>query len=254
MKENLFIIIPLHNEEEILEKNIIKLKKIFYRILLNNNFYFMLVDNDSSDRTQEVIQKLMKNYNILSTFCPKPNYGKALKYGIKALSNKNPSHIFFCDIEQWDEVFFKWAWKNKNKFDISIGTKRSDYTLYKSTKIRYILSWGLNSLINLCFKYPGTDIHGPKLINKKIYKNIIPSCDLDRGQYDVEFVLKSFYSGYKIAEAPVIYKEYRKARINILKRIIYNIFAFLKLRKKLINYSKKNKIISFNQFSRKDMI
>jgi len=251
---NIYIVIPLHNEEDILEKNIKRLNDIFIKILNKKLFNFILVDNDSTDGTAQKIEILKTKYKIQSTFCPQPNYGKAIKHGLNFLNDKNPDYIFLCDIEQWDEPFLKWSWAKKEVYDIFIGTKRSDYTLYKTTKLRFFLSWGLNSLINLCFKYPGTDIHGPKLINKSIYRNIVPECTLDRGQYDIEIVLKSYFSGYKIAEAPIIYSDYRKTRINIFKRIIYNLFAFYKLRKKISKYEKNSKHVFFNQFSRNDLM
>ena len=53
----------------------------------------------------------------------------------------------------------------------------------------------------------------------------------DRGQFDVELVLRLIRAGKKIVELPIIHREFRKPKFAIVKKIIWNVIAFYKLKK-----------------------
>ena len=221
------IIIPLYNEEKILKKNIINLQKKFSKFLNKSSWQFILVDNGSTDDTTKIIKSLLStNIKGQLIFESEPNYGKAIRRG---LLFSDSDYVFLCDIEQWDFPFFLWAWINREEYDYFIGSRRSDLTINKSPFIRKLLSWGLNTFINLLFSYMGTDTHGPKFMNLKKIKKVIRQVKSDRGQFDTELVLRLSRYGYKIAEAPIFHKEYRVNKFSIFKKIGWNIFALSKM-------------------------
>ena len=145
------ILIPLHNEQEILLKNIEYLAGEFDSIFGPLAWHFVLVDNASSDNTPKIIEEILKRWpNSISAYEPSPNYGKALKAGMKRAV---APWVHSIDIEQWDIPFVRWAWNNRECYDLFIASKRADPTLNQQPPYRRVLSWGLNALINLLLGY-----------------------------------------------------------------------------------------------------
>ena len=130
----------------------------------------------------------------------------------------------------------RWAWANREGHDLFIASKRADPTLNSQTVYRHFLSWGLNAMINLTLDYSGSDTHGPKLMRMSAMKPIIYICQMSRGQFDVEFVIRAFRQGLSLVEIPVEYVDTRPPRNLMLMKIFWNIWEFLRLRRILKSY------------------
>jgi len=221
------IVIPLFNEQNIIEENVAQLGPFFDRMLGRGNWAFIFVDNGSTDRTAELVKAVIERYPPShSVFLKEPNYGAALKAGLMAATSK---WVYLLDIEQWDLPFINWAWSVRDGYDIMLASKRADPTLNFQQPYRRFLSAGLNAALQLLFLYSGTDTHGPKLINRESMEDIIAHCQLDRGQFDTEFVLKAMRSCKRLVEVPVVYKESRPHRNLMVKKIVWNLLALRRL-------------------------
>jgi len=159
-------------------------------------------------------------------FLSVPNVGTAFKVGLQAATTK---WVYQIEIEQWDLPFMAWAWRNRNSYDLLLGSKRADPTLNYQEPYRRFLSCGLNGILQLFFGFTGTDTHGPKLHNRKALDDIIASCHLDRGQFDSEFVLRAARGRMWIIEAPTVYKDVRPHRNWMLSKILWNCGALWRL-------------------------
>ena len=238
------VVIPVFNEEKIIQKNLEILASFFDNFLGFGKWHFIVVDNGSKDRTSEIIAAFREKQPLTqSVYLPAPNYGEALKAGLKHAKTK---YVYLLDIEQWDLPFIAWAWKNKERFDLFLASKRADPTLCFQAPYRKILSCGLNALLQLFLGFSGTDTHGPKLIHREALESIIHLCQLDRGQFDTELVLRALRSQMRIVEIPGMYQEMRPHRNWMIKKIIWNIFAF----RRLVNVMKDVPYIGFIRFYR----
>jgi glycosyltransferase involved in cell wall biosynthesis len=221
------IVIPLFNEERIIEDNLASLANFFDRLLGPRNWLFILVDNGSTDRTPELVRAAVERWPLSRVVnLAEPNYGAALKAGLRAATTK---WVFMLDIEQWDLPFLVWAWNYRSYYDAFIASKRADPSINHQEPYRRLLSCGLNALLQVLFGFTGTDTHGPKLLNRVALQSIIEVCQLDRGQFDTELVLRAMRSGKRIVEAPMEYRELRPARNWMVKKIVWNIFALRRL-------------------------
>ena len=250
-KGSVTVVVPLHNEQSIFSENVEFLKSQFDDIFIGGNWHFMFIDNASTDQTPQ----LMENYKqrFPKTQClyePGPNYGRALR---KGLINASTEWVHSIDIEQWDIPFIRWAWMNRAHHDLFIASKRADPTLNYQTFYRHFLSWGLNAMINLMLDYSGSDTHGPKLLRMSAMRSIIEVCQMSRGQFDVEFVIRAFRQGLSLLEAPVEYVDTRPPRTLMLMKIYWNIREFLRLRRILKAYP-YNGPVRLYRISRQDMI
>ena len=247
----LSIVIPLYNEEKILWEMINKITDGCDKIIGKGNWQLVLVNNGSSDNTQKIIDEISRHWkNTLTIFVKKPNYGKALRAGIQA-SDTNFIHII--NIEQWDMTLLAWSWDNKENYDLILGSKRADPTTNHQSFYRRILSWGLNSLLDLLFEYPGADSHGPKIFNRRAMENVLNSCVMDRGQYDTELTIRALREGLTLAECPSEYIEYRKPRNMLFKKVCWNIIAIVRMWMILRKVEYKS-YVRLYRFTRYDLI
>jgi glycosyltransferase involved in cell wall biosynthesis len=221
------VVIPLYNEQAILEQNLAALAPAFDRICGPNKWSFLLVENGSTDHTPELADALAQRWPVAQVIHLKePNYGIALRSGLRAATTR---WVFVLDIEQWDLPFIAWAWRNRHDYDVLIASKRADPTICYQSFYRRILSSGLNGLLQVFVNYTGTDTHGPKLVDRQSLSDIIAACELDRGQFDTELVLRAMRSRKRLVEVPFEYREMRPNRNWMVKKIVWNVFALRRL-------------------------
>lgn len=245
------VVIPILNEEELLNNRCPILRNEFNRLFGVDNWAVIFVDNGSVDRSSSVIKEFLRDNPTSKVVYERfPNYGQALKRG---LSNVTTEYAYILDIDQFDTQFIAYCWNNRLNYDIFIGSKRLNPSLCSEPKYREILTWGLNCIISLFFKYPGTETHGPKLLNYRNIHQQILSTVSTRGQFDTEFVLRSFFEGKRIVEVPIIYENVRKPRNFMLKKIVRNIYGICKL---VLILDKKSRTgeLHFESISRKRVI
>jgi len=227
------IVIPLFNEQTIIRENLEALASFYDRLLGAGNWLFILVDNGSTDATPRLVTAALERWPLSQAIhLADPNYGAALKAGLRSASTK---WIYLLDIEQWDLPFLTWAWDNRNCYDLFVASKRSDPTLNHQQPYRRLLSAGLNGILQLFFGFSGTDTHGPKLLNWLAMEAIINKCELDHGQFDTEFVLHVMRNRKRIVEVPVEYRESRPHRNWIVKKIVWNLLALQRLKRVMRN-------------------
>lgn len=221
------IVIPLYNEEKFLQGNADSLASIFDTVVGRGRWSFIFLENGSTDATAALADAVAARHPpSRALHLPQPNYGVALKAGLQAATTK---WVYLLDIEQWDLPFIAWAWRNRDSYDALIASKRADATINHQHFYRRLLSCGLNGLLQVLLQYTGTDTHGPKLLNRASLQVIIAACELDRGQYDTELVLRAIRGRKRIIEAPSEYRELRPNRNWMVKKIFWNMWALARL-------------------------
>jgi len=221
------VIIPLYNEESVLNENVQTLTSFFDAVVGRGRWYFLFVENGSTDSTPALADAVAASRPPSRVIhLSEPNYGIALKTGLRAATTR---WVYIIDIEQWDFPFIAWSWKHHNAYDMFIASKRADFTICHQHFYRRVLSCALNGLLQVFTQFSGTDTHGPKLLNRISLQSIIAACELDRGQHDTELVLRAVRSQKRIIEAPCEYRELRPNRNWMVKKILWNLWALARL-------------------------
>lgn len=228
----LSVVIPVRNEEAILEESCELFAAEFDRVAGHGAWQFVLVENGSRDSTPEIIEQICRSLpNTLSLTLDRPNIGNALREGVLAATGEwimilNADHL-------WDAPFFEWSWSQRNTYDLILGSKRADPTINRQDNYRRILSAGLNGLLNYLFDFMGTDSHGMKLMKGEPLCAIARQCIMRRGQFDTELTIRAIRAGLWVAEVPIPYEEKRKPRNLMIKKIGQNIFDLFRLHRVL---------------------
>ena len=218
-------------------------------VLGPGRWQILLINNGSTDDTPTIIDNLSARWPAITGHSlPNPNYGLAIRHGVM---RTDYTYVYIVDLDQWDDAFMRWAWNYREDYDLIISSKRADPSINRQSRLRFLLSWGLNSALQLLFSFPGSDTHGQKLLNRESLVQILQETMADRGQYDVELVVRTIRSGKSVIELPVPYQELRPARNVLIKKVLWNTWALLKLAWRL--RSIKCRSVQLRRISRSDV-
>jgi len=236
----ILITIPALNEGKIIEKNIIRLYT--YLNTKKVDFVIEIIDNNSTDNTHKISEKLVKKYkNIKYTYLPKRGKWYAIKESWNNASNKFDILSFIDADLATDITYFPKLIDaiQKEKYDLAIGTRYSKESKSKRTFFRQLISKGLIWLQKILFNISYNDSQcGFKAIKQNKYAKIKKYIKNNTWSGDLELLLVSEkIFRYKIKSIPVKWEEQEVTRLNFPKEIL----KFSKELWKLFWYLKKIK-------------
>ena len=201
--KNFSIVIPIYNEEEILEESTNAIYSICKRMGID--FEIIFSENGSTDNTKKIASEFTAKYSEIKIISnPEPNYGNALKELIKILekeietkylilSNKNPSIFYNTDFEIRKR-------SNKNKADRLINNLESipydfvkqnfySFPSINDTKRFDELIQELNNLEYIVIEEPSLDETLRSIKQVKLVENPVdqsqPNISIDEKQNDL---------------------------------------------------------------------
>ena len=212
-------VILVWNEVKTIKKAIKDIQQLKYR-----NKEIIVVDNNSTDGTKEVLKKF-KNLKIVYQ---KKNLGagQSTITGIKMAKGKY-IYVQFSDLEYDHKKSIDMLnYAIKNKLDIVLGSRlKNKKYIYKLliNKPAFLASILTTFLINFFYKKNFTDIIGSKLYRVKAVKKI--PCNSFHTGFDFEFISRACKRNLKIGEISIKYKPRANWREKKIK--FYNIFNAL---------------------------
>jgi glycosyltransferase involved in cell wall biosynthesis len=229
------IVIPVCNEEEILESAVVELKERL--IQLGWRFELLLSENGSTDRTREILKNLVSGQESLRGLTENaPNYGLALRKGIEEASG---THVICDEIDVCDVDFHTRALEllNGDRADLVIGSKQHAESFDLRPWTRRLATRMVNLILRVVLGYRGTDTHGLKAFHRETLLPVVRKCRMDKDIFASELVLRVERMGLRVVEIPVQIEEQRPARIPLVRRVprvlwqIFRLFLVIRLDK-----------------------
>lgn len=231
------VVIPVFNEEEIIEESINSILSICSRT--NLDYEIIISENGSIDNTLSIAEKICKNYSEVILISSKtPNYGQALRDGF--FKAHNPIIISF-DIDYYSETFLKQALTLEDNYVALTASKRMMQSNDGRKFIRKIATNIFVSILKILFNTSLSDTHGMKALKKEVVNKYIYDVVSTQDIFDTELLLRIERGGFKIKEIPAIVNEIRPSVSVIYKRIPRTIKSLLKLRLRFYKESLKTK-------------
>jgi dolichol-phosphate mannosyltransferase len=205
----------VYNEIRTIKKAIKNVVEINYK-----NKEILVIDNGSTDGSQDVIKKFRNIKKILR----KKNLGagKTIADGIKKAKG-DYIYVQFSDLE-YDHLksLDMLNYARKNNLDIVLGSRLKDKNIWKEIlkKKSYLATILTTFIINKFYNKKFTDIIGSKLYRTKAVKKI-PINSYGPG-FDWEFISRACKRNLKIGEIGIKYKP--RLHQNEKKIKFYNIF------------------------------
>jgi glycosyltransferase involved in cell wall biosynthesis len=245
----LSVVVPVYNEEAHLWGMAQDLGHALDGVVGRACWQYVLVDNGSVDGSGKVLDAIVASWPSSRVLkLDRPNYGTALKTGLQAAQ---APFAYVINVDFWDPLFLKWAWANRDQYDLILGSKRADPTLNRLPAYRKFLSAGLNLIFQVFFDFVGRDTHGQKLIRLAPMLDIMSRCVMERGQFDTELTLRALRSGLWVAEVPVPIVQSRSPRNLMLAKIWRNFVDLLRLRRVMRDVPSVR--TRYHRWSREDM-
>jgi len=245
----LSVVVPVFNEQDHLGPMAEALSRDLDQVIGQSHWQFVLVDNGSRDGTAQVIERILAAWPTSRVLkLDAPNYGTALKVGLQAAG---APFAYVINVDFWDPLFLRWSWANRHQYDLILGSKRADPTINKLPSYRKFLSAGLNLIFQVFFDFVGRDTHGQKLVRLAAFRDIIPKCVMQRGQFDTELTMRALRGGLWVAEVPVPIAEKRSPRNLMLAKIWRNFADLQRLRRVMRDVPSVR--TRYHRWSREDM-
>jgi glycosyltransferase involved in cell wall biosynthesis len=234
------IILPAYNEELTIEKTILD----FHKHSPDSEIY--VIDNNSSDKTNEIANKIIKENNIKGEviFVKRQGKANAMK---TAFSRINADVYVMADA---DHTYFGHDLEKllppvtSGEYDVVVGNRFTDSGYEKENK-RVFHNFGNNlvrKIINLLFNADLKDImSGYRVLSKNFVKNYPIMCE--GFEIETEMTLHCLDKRFNIIEIPITYKDRIEgsfSKLNTFKdgfRVLKTIFNIFKDYRPLLFFS-----------------
>ncbi len=211
------IIIPVYNEEAILQSAVVDLVDRLSDF--DWPYELILAENGSTDRTVEIGRALSERFPQVSIRKgTEPNYGKALREGILAARGE----FVLCDeIDLCDTDFHRRAMAilETREADLVVGSKVMSGASDERPIFRHSATLILNGMLRVAVGFKGTDTHGLKAFRRAPLIPIVNQCLVDKDLFASEFVIRAERGAVPIKEIPIRVLEKRPPSIGLVRRV-----------------------------------
>ncbi|HEY4219786.1 MAG TPA: glycosyltransferase family 2 protein [Myxococcota bacterium] len=213
----LSVVIPVYNEEAILEK---QLRHLVDELRTwQRPFEVLVCANGCRDQTVPIARELMQDMPEIAVLeLAEPNYGKALRLGIEAARGR----VVLCDeIDLCDVDFHRRALRrlDHHECEMVVGSKALPGSRDRRPASRRAATRVLNGLLWVAVGFRGTDTHGLKAFWKAPLLPIVHACVVDKDLFASELVIRAGRAGLRVHEIPIELEEQRSPPINLVRRV-----------------------------------
>jgi len=196
---DLSVILPVHNEEAGLEKNIHQITQVLKSIRVT--YEIVCVENGSKDRSLEILQKLARPSQHIRVFKSAKGWGNAVRFGISKARGEAS-----CFMVSDGQVEADCISKVYDLYKQNHDEKTVLFKIWRTTRenpTRLANSRIYNIIAGLILGIDSRDINAtPKLLNTKILKSI--KLTSENVTLDPELLLALKKKGLKWIEIPAV--------------------------------------------------
>lgn len=217
VKINVSIVIPVYNEEKILEKSIRNFVRYFSRNNRVGKFELVIVENGSTDNTLEILKKVIKSESAVKIIAVGfKSLGRAITLGIK---KARYPYIYFNAIDNPFEFedFEKFLDRISSQ-DLIFASKNHPQSVYKSKISRIIASKILSVLNRIFFAIPVSDTQGTFMGRRAKLVSILPYCTAKGAFFSIQLAIYSIKNNFRVSEVSVRFiSKGKKSSFSLLK-------------------------------------
>lgn len=234
-KRKISVIIPTYNEEENIKKITKAIEENIKKSKFKNSFEIIVVDDNSKDRTSEIIDELAKKNNFIALHRYKQRgLLSAINDGV-FIANGDFFLTLDADFSHPPDLIPEMI-KDIDKYD---GVIYSRYVAGGGMRAPLLRIYGAKILNKMCILLAGikvSDFGGQfRMFNKEKYSKIKFRYVASFAEYGLELFYRAENLGFKIKEIPFVY-EFRKegkSKMGGLIKLVFLGVKYLKMAFKL---------------------
>jgi glycosyltransferase involved in cell wall biosynthesis len=226
------IVVPVHNEEAVLERNV-RLLLDYLRREYPFRFSIVVADNASTDATSAIAARLAREEPEVELLrLERKGRGLALRTAWLA-SRADVVSYMDVDLSTNLESFLPLvAPVLSGHSEVAIGTRLAHSAHVRRRIKREILSRGYNLLVRLGFRAGFSDAQcGFKALRADEARLLLPLVEDDGWFFDTELLLLAARNGMRIHEVPVDWIEDLDSRVELLPTIAGDLAGLWRLRR-----------------------
>jgi glycosyltransferase involved in cell wall biosynthesis len=233
MKLDASIIIPVHNEAEIIKENTMKLAEYLSKALPSHEI--IICENGSTDETVRMAKELADElHSVRFLSLPEPSLAGALKEGFRfAKSDK----VVYCPMDLSVELdFVPVSVDLLDKFDVVIGSKRLYPDDDRRPFSRRVTSRAYHGMVHSFLGVHLSDTTCVKAFRRDKILGIIDRVPTTSRIFETELMAEALREGFDIVEIPVKVEENRHSRESLGSKVQGKLEDLLSLRLDLVSF------------------
>lgn len=235
-KDSLSFVMPVYNEEEIIESTLLEVYKYFKT--KNYKWEIIVVDDGSNDSTVKKFNAFKKSKKLssakLKLIKVSPNRGKGNAVKVGMLEARGDFIIFSdADLSTPLVTIPKMLAKYKKGYNVVIGSRRiKGATLTKrQPKTRELLGKGYTFMTQTVTGVAISDFTcGFKGFSKVAAQEVFKRSVVARWGYDAEIIFLAKKHGYEIVEVPVEWRDREASRVKLFSDLPKSLVDTLAIR------------------------
>lgn len=221
---SLSLILPVYNEEEVINENVKKLCEYMESLKCINKFEILVCPNGCTDNTERYSKQLANKYSKVKVF---PKNEKGIGTGLReGLIHARYKYSMFYAVDlPFSFSIIESSIKEKDSADIIIGSKSHKKSVISRDYKRKLFSAVYSNILRFVFKLNVKDTQGSLFFPTKKIKSYINKLSSNNSFFETQLVIYGYKRGLKAKEIPVeLRKSERSSKINL----IYESFAVLR--------------------------
>ncbi|MFC1729993.1 dolichyl-phosphate beta-glucosyltransferase [candidate division KSB1 bacterium] len=220
-KKSLQVVIPVYNEEDVLEESIKKLREFLSEYMGRYKWQIVVADNASTDKTLDISKKLSKKFRDVSFIhLTQKGRGRALR---KAWTSTKADIVSYMDVdlstdlEAFPVLIEALAFRG---YDVATGSRLMSGSRTKRCLKRNILSKGYNLIVKTALGTKISDVQcGFKAATGKAARQLAPLIKDNNWFFDTELLIIAERKGYRIFETPVTWDEDLHSKVRLFRTV-----------------------------------
>lgn len=218
----ILIVIPVYNEEKIIDSNLRQLLSFCQRNFNPADFLILVADNASTDKTRQITTNLaQESSQIEYLFIPQKGKGLAIATAWQTHVSLFDYFVFMdadlaTDLSAVPELLQALG----QGADLAIGSRYLPQSRVVRSRLRRLFSFSYRNFLALFLQTKIKDFPcGFKAVTQKVVQDIVPQIKNQTWFFDTELVYLAEQAGLKIKEIPVTWAEPqgRESRVRLAK-------------------------------------
>jgi glycosyltransferase involved in cell wall biosynthesis len=231
------IVIPVLNEAHVLERSIGTVRGFLAR--RNETFPYRwritIVDNGSTDGTQEVARRLSERYpEVEFLHLVQRGRGRALR---AAWLQSTADIVAYMDVDLSTDLHHLPQLIEsiaRDGYDVATGSRLMSRSRVRRSLRRELISRVYNVLVKLVLHTRFSDAQcGFKAVSREAVERIVPQIEDQSWFFDTELLALAEKQGFRICDIPVLWIEDDDSRVKILKTGWEDIKGLMRVRRYL---------------------
>lgn len=196
MQPKITVLLPVHNEEKIIERVVVQ---CYSELSTRLPVFLLVVEDGSTDNTKDVLRRMASQLPLHAILGPtRLGYVGAMKVGLSQIES-DLVFVFDSDGQAIPSEFWK-IYKLAGQYDMVLGQRAERH----DPAHRLFISKVFHVLVTILFRLPVKDVDSSfRIVKKEVIRDVLPETGTLKHSFWAEFTIRACKKGYTAIETPI---------------------------------------------------